>query len=223
MVTIPRVLPAWISVVALYLEEVDTAAATAIELPPSYALASPDRQIAYRAGRYCAGLALEQLGLRGVRPGVDHDNAPAWPHGTVGSITHVMSLVAAAAAPRSKAVGIGIDIEPITSLDRAHALASRVATSSEVSSVMQAIMTDYSTAVALIVSSKHSLYKSLRAHAGRPFGYLDASIEDVQRSTGRFRARLKVDVSQTWVGGTIISGQYETAGDFVHTGIAIPT
>src|SRR5690349_14313090 len=133
MVTIPRVVPAWVSLVALYLEEIDSAAANAIELPPAYAAAPPDRQIAYRAGRYCAALALEQLGLRGKRPGVNPENAPDWPPGTVGAITHVISIVAAAVAPRSKSVGIGLDIEPITSLDRARALAARVAVSSEVS------------------------------------------------------------------------------------------
>ena len=64
---------------------------------------------------------------------------------------------------------------------------------------------DYGTAVALIVAAKHSLYKCLHPQVGRSFGYLDASIEDVQRSTGRFRARLKVMLSPAWVGGTIVS------------------
>jgi len=222
VVVVPRVLPTWVSQVSLFLEQVDEAAAKKIALPPAWLLAPPDRQNAYRAGRYCAMRALEQLGLAGACPGVNDNNAPAWPYGTVGSITHVMSLVSAAAAPRRQCGGVGIDIEPITSLDRAHMLASRAATSPEVLGVMDGMKGDYASAVALIVSAKHSLYKGLHPQVGRSFGYLDASIEDVQRATGRFRARLKVMLSPAWVGGTIVTGQYEVVGDFIHTGIAIP-
>ena len=222
VIAVPRVLPAWVSQVSLCLEQIDEGAAKRIELPPAWLLAPADRQIAYRAGRYCAMRALEQLGLAGNCPSVNDNNAPAWPYGTVGSITHVMSLVSAAVASRRQCDGVGIDIEPITSLDRAHSLASRAATSPEVMGVMDGMKSDYASAVALIVAAKHSLYKCLHPQVGRSFGYLDASIEDVQRSTGRFRARLKVMLSPAWTGGTTVTGQYEVVGDFIHTGIAIP-
>ena len=194
VVAVPRVLPAWVSVVSLYLDECDEAAAS-IPLPPAYLRASAERQRAYRAGRYCASRALEQLGLTGAWPGVNERGAPAWPDGTIGSITHAMSLVSAAAAARRQCAGIGIDIEAIASLERAHVLASRAATSPEVFAVMDSMKADYATAVALIVAAKHSLYKCLHPQVGRLFGYLDASIEDAQWSTNRFRARLKVMLS----------------------------
>ena len=222
VIAVPRVLPAWVSQVSLYLEQIDEAAAKRIPLPPAWLLAPPERQNAYRAGRYCAMRALEQLGVTGACPGVNDHNAPEWPYGTVGSITHVMSLVAAAAAPRRQCSGIGIDIEPITSLDRAQTLASRAATSPEVFGVMEGMKVDYASAVALIIAAKHSLYKCVHPLVGRSFGYLDASVEDVQRQTGRFRVRLKVMLSPAWVGGTTVTGQYEVVGDFVYTGIAIP-
>ena len=222
VIAIPRVLPAWVSVVSLYVDDVDDAATKGIDLPPAYLLATPQRQRGFRAGRYCASRALEQLGMPGACPGVTDHGAPAWPPGTVGSITHAMSLVCAAAAPRRQCAGVGIDIEPIASLDKAHALASRAATSPEVFGVMDGMKFDYATAVALIMSAKHSLYKCVYPQVGRSFSYLDASVEDVQRSTNRFRARLKVRLSSGWVGGTTVSGQWDVAGDFVHTGIAIP-
>ena len=222
VIAVPPVLPAWVSQVSLYLEQIDEATAKRIALPPAWLLAPADRQVAFRAGRYCAMRALDQIGLSGACPGVNDNNAPAWPQGTVGSITHVMSLVSAAVAPRRQCSGVGIDIEPITSLDRAQTIASRAATSPEVLGVMDGTKSDYATAVALIVAAKHSLYKSLHPQVGRSFGYLDASIEDVQRSTGRFRARLKVMLSPAWVGGTIVTGQYEVVGDFIYTGLAIP-
>ena len=220
--TLPRVLPAWVAQASMYVEELDDATAKAIALPPAYLMATPDRQRAFRVGRVCASRALEQIGVRGAMPGVHENGGPAWPNGTVGSITHAMSLVAAAVAARRQCGGIGIDIEPIGSLERAHSLASRGATTSEVFGVMENLQVDYATAVAVILSAKHSLYKCVHPQVGRSFSYLDASVEDVQRQTGRFRARLKVMLSSAWVGGTSITGQFDIAGDFVHTGIAIP-
>lgn len=208
--------------VSLYVDDVEDAATNGIDLPAAYLLATPQRQRAFRAGRYCAGRALEQLGLPRAWPGMTDYGAPAWPAGSVGSIAYAMPLVCAAAASRRQCAGVGIDIEPIASLDKAHALASRTATSPEVFGAMDGIKFDYATAVALIVSAKHSLYKCVYPQVGRSFTYLDASIEDVQRSTHRFRARLKVMLSPGWVGGTTVSGQWDMAGDFVHTGIAIP-
>ena len=120
--SLPRVLPAWVSQVSMYLEELDDATANAIALPSAYLMATPERQRAYRVGRVCASRALEQIGVRGAMPAVHENGGPAWPNGTVGSITHAMSLVAAAVAARRQCCGLGIDIEPITSLEKAHSL-----------------------------------------------------------------------------------------------------
>ena len=85
---------------------------------------------------------------------------------------------------------------------------------------MDAAKVDYATAVMLIVSAKHTLYKAVYPQAAGRSRTWTASIDDVQPSPGRFRARLKVSLSPAWVGGTMVTGQYEIAGDFVRTGIA---
>jgi enterobactin synthetase component D len=219
--TIPRILPAWVSQVSLSIDETAKTAASS-PMPPMWQGASPERQRKYRAGRYCAQLALEQLGLPKCILHVTESGAPAWPAGTVGSITHTPGFVSAAAAVRKRCPGIGLDVEPIGSLDKAHALAVRAATSSEVFAVMDAAKTDYATAVTVIVSAKHSLYKCLHPQiGGRAFSYLDASIDDAQLPAGRFRARLKVSISPAWPGGTMVTGQVEMAGDCIYTGIAL--
>ena len=221
MIKNPRVLPAWVSQVSLYVDEAETAAA-AIPLPPAWQVASPERQRDYRAGRYCAQLALEQLGVSKCIPDVTEHGAPAWPEGTIGSITHTLGLVSAAAAIRRRCLGLGLDVEAIASLDKAHALAVRAATTSEVFSVMDSSKTDYATAVTLIVAAKHSLYKCLHPQiGGRSFAYLDASVDEAQLPAGRFRARLKVTLSPSWTSGTTVTGQVEVAGDFVYAGIAL--
>lgn len=221
MITSPRVLPAWVSQVSMYVEETEPAAAQ-IPLPPAWMIAPAERQRDYRAGRYCAQLALEQIGLQKYICGVSEYGGPAWPAGAVGSITHAMGLVSAAVAPRWRCIGIGLDVEPIGSLDKAQAVAGRVATSNEVFAVMDSAKTDYASAVTLIVAAKHCLYKCLHPQlGGRSFSYLDASIDEAPLNSGRFRARLKVTLSPQWPGGTIVTGQVEVAGDFIYTGIAL--
>src|SRR5258705_12524394 len=83
VIVVPRVLPAWASQVSLFLEQIDEAAAKEIALPPAWLLAPAEPQNAYRAGRDCAMRALEQLRLACACPGVNANNAPAWPYGPV--------------------------------------------------------------------------------------------------------------------------------------------
>jgi 4'-phosphopantetheinyl transferase EntD len=70
------------------------------------------RRREFTTGRACARSALAKLGvppgpiLRGER------NAPQWPAGIVGSITHCAGYRAAAVARAGELVGIGIDAEP---------------------------------------------------------------------------------------------------------------
>jgi len=219
VIAVPRILPAWACQVSMYLDEVDASAAAAIPLPWEYMIAPPDRQRAFRAGRHCAQLALDQLGWKRTVPGLRDGGGPDWPVGVTGSITHSMALVCAAAALKYHCNGIGIDIEPITSLEKAHQLASRAAASPEVFAVMDAAHLDYATAVAVIIAAKHSLYKCLQPLTGRSFGYLDASIDDVQAQSGRFHARLKTTLSQRWPAGTTVGGQLEVSGDFIYTSV----
>jgi enterobactin synthetase component D len=221
VIILPRVLPAWVPQVTMYVQETELAAAS-VPLPPAWQIASEERQRDYRAGRYCAELALEQLGIPGFIPGVDEYGGPAWPPGTVGSITHALGLVSAAVAPKRRCAGLGIDVEPIVSLDRAQDWAARCTTSNEVTAAIHGAQVDFAVAVMLIVSAKHALYKCLRAQIARSMAYLDASIDEVQPSPGRFRARLKTSLSPAWVGGTMVTGQFEVAGDFIYTGITLP-
>jgi enterobactin synthetase component D len=218
VVSVPRILPAWASQLSFYLDEVHDAAA-GISLPPAYRIASPERQRTYRAGRYCAQRALEQLGLSRVGPGVRDSGGPEWPIGVVGSITHATTLVSVAVALHRQVEGIGIDIEPTIPFEKAHRLAPRAAASAEVFGVMNAAHLDYATAIAVIVSAKHSLYKCLQPVTGRSFGYLDLSIDDIGSQSGRFRARLKTALSQQWLAGTVINGQVEVVGNLIYTGV----
>jgi enterobactin synthetase component D len=204
----------------MYMSEVEGAAAT-IPLPPAYSLAPPERQRAYRAGRHCARLVLAQLGVPDTVPGISETGGPAWPHGTVGSITHALGIVAAAAAPGRHCVALGIDIEPIMSLEKAHQRGAQIASSLEIFEAMNAAHLDYASAVALIVAAKHSVYKALHPVVHRSFSYLDVAIDHVDMAGGRFRARLKLPLSRQWPAGTTVVGRIQASGDFIYSGMAV--
>jgi 4'-phosphopantetheinyl transferase EntD len=68
-------------------------------------------------GRHCARLALAQLG---IAPGPIDKGAsrePLWPETISGSISHTLHYAAAAVAPRSAYVGIGLDMESAIPLE----------------------------------------------------------------------------------------------------------
>ncbi|MCM6774072.1 4'-phosphopantetheinyl transferase superfamily protein [Nocardia sp. CDC159] len=62
--------------------------------------------------RYCARLALEQLGEPPVAIGKGERGMPLFPRGVVGSLTHCAGYQAAALAHRLRWRSIGIDAEP---------------------------------------------------------------------------------------------------------------
>jgi len=202
-------------------EESDQMAST-IPLPSTRTSSPRERQRDYRVGRYCAMLALEQIGVPRFIPGANEHGGPLWPPGTVGSITHAMGFASAAVALRSRCQGIGIDFEPVRSFERAEALAQEVAASTEVAGIMHSAKIDFASAVTLIISAKHSLYKCLQPQlGGRSFSYLDCLIDEAPVASGLFRARLMTTLSVSWQRGTMVTGQVETTPDYVHTGIAL--
>ena len=72
---------------------------------------SPKRRWEFVNGRKCARLAMEALGSIPAPVLSGEKDEPLWPDGIVGSITHSKNYVAAAIAPRSKILSIGLDSE----------------------------------------------------------------------------------------------------------------
>jgi enterobactin synthetase component D len=99
---------------ALAIERIEAAdlqtRATAAGIPPLDSRAVPRRQREYLAGRLAAHAALHALGAADPRVG-RRDQAPAWPAGWCGSISHSTGLAVAIAAPTRHALALGIDIE----------------------------------------------------------------------------------------------------------------
>jgi 4'-phosphopantetheinyl transferase EntD len=71
----------------------------------------------FTLGRDCAHRALQRLGSPASAIFRRDDGAPVWPAGIVGSITHTRGYAAAAVAPATRFLGIGIDAERVELLD----------------------------------------------------------------------------------------------------------
>ena len=70
------------------------------------------RRLEFSAGRFCARMALSQLGVHDFSLLPDADRVPLWPPGVVGSISHCSGLAVAAVARSESVKSIGVDVEP---------------------------------------------------------------------------------------------------------------
>lgn len=82
------------------------------EEQPIIARAVDRRRREFTTGRACARSALAKLGVPPVPILRGERNAPQWPAGIVGSITHCAGYRAAAVARAGELLGVGIDAEP---------------------------------------------------------------------------------------------------------------
>lgn len=193
-----------------------------VATPPDLVDAVPVRRLHFRAGRHCALVALERLspGLpRGPIERAD-SGAPVWPSDVVGSITHTHGFVSAAVGLASQVQGVGIDSEQIVSSERARAVTTRVAWSSELAHARQAGM-DRLQALTLVFSAKESIFKCLYPLTGVRFYYHDARIERVDRDTRTFCARLVKALSPRFPADTVIEGRFDVTDTLAHTGVCL--
>jgi 4'-phosphopantetheinyl transferase EntD len=72
---------------------------------------APRRVAEFAAGRTCARLALEAIGVPSTPLLRGEDREPRWPDGVVGSITHTDGYCAAAVAHSTEIASVGIDAE----------------------------------------------------------------------------------------------------------------
>jgi len=73
--------------------------------------ALPRRQLEFSAGRSCARIALQRLGLQPQPILCGTAREPIWPPGVAGSITHCAGYCAAAVANHPRIISLGIDAE----------------------------------------------------------------------------------------------------------------
>ncbi len=149
----------------------------------------PRRAAEFSAGRHAARLAMAAAGLEGGAVPRGADRAPVWAPGMVGSISH--SDLACIAAVSSGLRGIGLDLEPLRSLDPG--VAALICGPSD-------LVAAEGDPGLLVFCAKEAAYKAQYALTRRLFGpdMLAVSIRG-----DMFRARMQEDVAPFAAGAEI--------------------
>lgn len=170
--------------------------------------------------RGCARQALRELG-RPPAPLVSEErNAPRWPDGLVGSLTHCLGYRAAALAPADAFRAVGIDAEPDAPLSAE--VAARILLPEERDAV--AALEREGPPVAwdrLVFCVKEAVYKVWHPLTGRQLSFVDVAVEP--RADGTFTARLRV--SPPPAGGLppgVLRGRWAARHELLTVGIAVP-
>ena len=184
----------------------------------------PDkRQRQYLEGRRCANQALLKAGFKGadciIEKGLNGE--PIWPLGWVGSITHTQGYTAAAVARSIHLRGMGIDSEPIMSLDSAQKTQHRILTQNEADRASTSIPFSNPIFVTLVFSAKESIYKCLRPHVSDFFGFQGAEIFAIDQSLGQFQFRLTKKIGHEFVAGWVGLGRFYFNKQLVHTSVEL--
>lgn len=191
-------------------------------LPVDLRTAVPKRQLEYRAGRYCAEKAIEQLGFPlpqapvGRRPAGD----PDWPEGMAGSITHTGGFASAAVAPASRARSLGIDTEQVARFDSPARIGGHVIRPDE--ALLGGPGLEPRLRLALVFSAKEAIFKCLYPLVGRHFGFEDARIDEIILESGTFSAGPASLLGPEIGPGLHMEGRFVFEAGYVHTGVWLP-
>jgi 4'-phosphopantetheinyl transferase EntD len=142
--------------------------------------------------RYCARLALEELGFPPVPILKGEKGEPCWPDGVVGSLTHTEGFRGAAVARHDDVRSIGIDAEPHDVLPNGVLDAiSLPAERAEIANLPAGLHGDR-----ILFCAKEATYKAWFPVTQRWLGFEDAHIVfdvDEGATTGGFESRILID------------------------------
>lgn len=189
--------------------------------PPAIADAAAKRQSEFLAGRLCAASALRALHGRADYPARGADNAPCWPAGSLGSITHSHGWAAALVGAQSAWRGLGLDAEPLIPASRAERLAGEILTPAELAQFRRLPEDTRGRYLTLCFSLKESLFKALYPLVQRRFWFQAAALVE-QDDNGRVRLQLREELGGEWIAGTCLEGQFALHETRLLSLVAIP-
>jgi len=178
------------------------------------------RRLEFIAGRTCARLCMDKLGLPGAVIPVGTGRAPLWPPGIVGSISHTRGYCGAAAARRDDVLGLGFDAECVD--DVRPELWPEIVSETELSDLIGAAAGDLDRALALAFAAKESFYKCQYPLSGKWVGFHDVEMR-LEADGKDFLIVPRLDIPGAAAKGAPIRGNYEFSGGTVLAGIEIPT
>jgi enterobactin synthetase component D / holo-[acyl-carrier protein] synthase len=184
------VLPHKVASAEMYTDPTDLAPLP--EEEPLIAKSVAKRRNEFITVRYCARLALEELGVPPAPILKGEKGEPCWPDGVVGSLTHCEGFRGAAVARNDTARSVGIDAEPHDVLPKGVLDAiSLPVERSELGALPGALAWDR-----ILFCAKEATYKAWFPVTRRWLGFEDAHITftvDDDGSTGGFESEILID------------------------------
>jgi enterobactin synthetase component D len=194
-----------------------------VSLPERLADAVVKRKVEFLAGRFCARLAMAQLGQpEAGEIAIGEKRQPLWPEGLIGSITHSKGFASAVVASSDNIIGIGIDSEQLIAEKTAANVSSHILVDSESYEANRQLVDSPREYLTLIFSAKESIFKCLYPQVGQYFDFRDAEVTLDSEAPGHFRYRLRRQLTDDYPAGFSGSGSYARADDFIHTAVIQP-
>ncbi len=171
------------------------------------------RRDEFAAGRACAHICLDQLGLLAGPIPAGEMGMPHWPNGVTGSITHSDGIAMAVALRNGAVRALGIDIEPVGSVTEAmHAIVLTPAERAALPSQDRAI------AATAIFSAKEAFYKAQFPISRRFVDYCEVAVELAE---GRFSVQIQSDIPSIGAAGQRFDGRWCMLDGHVLSAIAL--
>lgn len=177
----------------------------------------------FRAGRHCARRALQRLGARLAPLLNDPERAPRWPTDVVGSITHCAGLAAAAVAKTDGQLGLGLDAEPDSAIERK--LWSTIAREPELAWLDRLAPSRAGHVAKLIFSCKESFFKLQFPRTRQMIGFEAAQLQlgdSLLEPRGVFVLTILHDLPRPFSRGERMVGRFAVEGGLVRTAMQLP-
>jgi 4'-phosphopantetheinyl transferase EntD len=162
------------------------------------------RRREFAAGRTCARIALESVGLHQYALRRGADRLPRWPPGIVGSITHSKVYCAAAIGVYPRILGLGIDAEENAPL--AIEETDLICSALELQRAARVSLPASVSVPRLIFSAKESFFKCYYPVVGQFLEFSDVTVSIIDCS--RFVAELATDAAPTLLGRRHFEGRF---------------
>ncbi|MFE0018783.1 4'-phosphopantetheinyl transferase [Mesorhizobium sp. NPDC059054] len=158
-----------------------------LDLPPTLALAVTRRRADYFAGRICASLAIKELTGRSHDIPIMADRSPAWPKGTLGSISHTADHAVAIAASTGLYRLLGVDVEKLISQEQLQAVRELACCDGDIE--FQPVEMPYDAFLTLIFSAKEAVYKAAYPLVRQVLDFKEVIVLDITATTIRLAFR----------------------------------
>ncbi|RYY79232.1 MAG: 4'-phosphopantetheinyl transferase superfamily protein [Moraxellaceae bacterium] len=184
--------------------------------------ASNKRQAEFVAGRIAAQTALATYGVppQYQLVGINSHNAPCWPKGIIGSISHHRNAAYAVVAATRQYSEIGLDAEHYMSAEVAASTQDLIINPEEKALLVQPFLLPEQV-LTLIFSAKESLYKALHPKVEQYFDFLDARILNINVDQQTFSIQLKKSLNPRFFKHRKFTGKFLLSSHEVITLIAV--